>query len=342
MKTMITIIIPLYNRETLIGETLDSILDQTYADWECIVVDDHSSDNSVAVVQKYAEKDKRIKLLIRPDDRLKGACACRNFGFENSKGELVYFFDSDDLLSPQFLETVERKMSEDAQMEYGVLSTNFFLTSSKHQNLSEYKFFSRTKCDNSRKDVFEQFISMDIIPTTSDIIWRRSLLVRQEMLWREWLPRCQDVDMGYRVLAHANAGKRLDMPTMVHRRKHDDQLRLTRVHPDVGRVQMETFIRSYKYLEEKNKMTPETKRGFLKSLCKTSHKSAIVVGDREAVKMLYDFIREHCIDVSGRYFFLWDTKLTYYLTPILFFLANPLYRNINNPVIRWCREKIIR
>ena len=338
---MIAIIIPLYNRETLIGETLDSIMTQTYADWECIVVDDHSTDDSAAVVQKYAEKDPRIKLLSRPDDRLKGACACRNFGFKNSKGELVYFFDSDDLLSPQFFETVEQKMSEHPQAEYGIVSRNYFLSSPEHKKLSEYKFF-RTKNINLHKDVFEQFVSMDIIPSTPDIIWRRPLLERQEMLWREGLSRCQDVDMGYRVLAHADVGKRLDMPTMVHIRKHGDQLRLTRIYPEIAKVQMETFIRSYKYLEKKNKMTPATKQGFLKGLCKTSHKSAIVTGDREAVKMLYDFIREHCVDVPGRCFFLWDAKFTYYLTPILFFLGNPLYRNINNPVIRWCRETIFR
>lgn len=95
---LVSIIIPNYNRAHLITETLDSIKAQDYPDWECIIIDDHSTDDSILVIQRYIAVDERFSLIKRPDNRPKGACACRNYGFELSKGHYVQWFDSDDLM----------------------------------------------------------------------------------------------------------------------------------------------------------------------------------------------------------------------------------------------------
>lgn len=97
-KPLVSIIIPTYNRAHLIGETLDSILAQTYPHWECIIVDDGSTDRTDEVVQQYLKKDRRFFYYQRPLERPKGANACRNYGFEMSKGEYINWFDSDDLM----------------------------------------------------------------------------------------------------------------------------------------------------------------------------------------------------------------------------------------------------
>lgn len=99
----VSIIIPTYNRADLIGETLDSILAQTYKNWECLIVDDHSSDNTQAEVSQFTNKDSRIQYHLRPGNRPKGANSCRNYGFELSKGEFINWFDSDDLMHPDFI-----------------------------------------------------------------------------------------------------------------------------------------------------------------------------------------------------------------------------------------------
>ena len=67
---LVSIIIPTYNRAHLIGETLDSVLAQTYQNWECIIVDDGSSDNTDDVVNDYVKKDPRFKYYYRPDEHL--------------------------------------------------------------------------------------------------------------------------------------------------------------------------------------------------------------------------------------------------------------------------------
>lgn len=95
---LVSIIIPTYNRAYLISETLDSVLFQIYENWECIIVDDGSTDNTDEVVESYLCKDPRFQFHYRPNDRIKGANACRNYGFELSKGGYLLFLDSDDTL----------------------------------------------------------------------------------------------------------------------------------------------------------------------------------------------------------------------------------------------------
>lgn len=112
MSILISIIIPTYNRADVIGETLESIRAQTYANWECIVVDDGSTDNTEALVKSFTQKDARIKLYNRPKNRPKGGNAARNFGLEKSKGQLVNWVDSDDKLTPEHLQVHLRAHSQ--------------------------------------------------------------------------------------------------------------------------------------------------------------------------------------------------------------------------------------
>ena len=99
-----SIIIPTYNRAHFLKETLVSIQAQTYRDWECIVVDDGSSDHTATLVTAFAKADKRINYVKRPSDRPKGANSCRNYGFELAKGEFINWFDSDDIMLSGFIE----------------------------------------------------------------------------------------------------------------------------------------------------------------------------------------------------------------------------------------------
>ncbi|WP_313113741.1 glycosyltransferase family 2 protein [Aequorivita sediminis] len=101
---LVSIIIPTYNRAHLIGETLDSVLAQTYQNWECIVVDDGSTDGTEELMAEYMAKDTRFQYHHRPKDRLPGGNAARNYGFEVSKGEYIQWFDSDDLMMPEKIE----------------------------------------------------------------------------------------------------------------------------------------------------------------------------------------------------------------------------------------------
>lgn len=93
---LVSIIIPCYNYGHLLGDTLDSVLNQTYQNWECIIVDDGSIDNSKEIAVKYCSIDTRIKYLYQPN---KGLATARNTGLRDSQGEFIQFLDADDILA---------------------------------------------------------------------------------------------------------------------------------------------------------------------------------------------------------------------------------------------------
>lgn len=99
-KGLVSIITPTYNCAKFIGETIDSIIAQTYENWELIIVDDNSSDNTEEIVKQY--KDSRIKYY--RNDSNKGAAVSRNFALSLAKGKWIAFLDSDDLWLPSKLE----------------------------------------------------------------------------------------------------------------------------------------------------------------------------------------------------------------------------------------------
>ncbi len=99
---LVSVIIPCYNAERYLAETLESVLVQTHTNWECVIVDDHSTDNSFEIIQKYCSiYPNKFRLY---NNSRKGACAARNVGFENSRGEYIQFLDADDLLDASKIE----------------------------------------------------------------------------------------------------------------------------------------------------------------------------------------------------------------------------------------------
>jgi len=101
-NNLVSIITPVYNAEKFISESIESVLNQTYNNWEMILVDDCSSDKSSEIINKYAEKDDRIKYIKL--DINSGAAVARNTAIEASKGRYIAFLDSDDLWKPKKLE----------------------------------------------------------------------------------------------------------------------------------------------------------------------------------------------------------------------------------------------
>lgn len=121
-NNMVSIITPSYNSSKYIKETIESVLNQTYQEWEMIIVDDCSSDNSSELIEKYCLLDNRIRLI-----KLKqnvGAAMARNIGMDESKGRLIAFIDSDDIWHANKLETQINFMKTN---DYAVSFTSYEL-----------------------------------------------------------------------------------------------------------------------------------------------------------------------------------------------------------------------
>ena len=103
----ISVIIPVYNCEQYIAETLDSIIHQSFIDWEAICIDDGSNDNSLKILEKYADKDNRIKIITQKN---LGVVTARNVAIKQAKSEYVFPLDADDIITSDCLEKLYRAM----------------------------------------------------------------------------------------------------------------------------------------------------------------------------------------------------------------------------------------
>lgn len=143
---LVSIIIPTLNRAHLIGETLDSVLAQTYTNWECIVVDDGSVDNTDEVMAEYMAKDARFQYHHRPEDRLGGGNAARNYGVEVSRGEYFNFLDSDDFFHPKKVELKVRFML-DYQCNVVISKNTKYAHDLVNENIGEPRIFESSRFD---------------------------------------------------------------------------------------------------------------------------------------------------------------------------------------------------
>ena len=191
---LVSIIIPTYNRAHLIGETLDSVLVQTYQNWECIIVDDGSTDDTVEVVNNYVNKDARFQLHYRPIDRLAGGNAARNYGFEVSKGEYVNWLDSDDIMDNDCL--LKKVNYLNLSPNYQALITNVRYSNYQFTNFRESKF--QLVADVST--LLFLYGTDQIELQTSVFLWKRSFLINQH-LFEEGMQRYQDNEFHIRMIA---------------------------------------------------------------------------------------------------------------------------------------------
>ena len=106
-EELISIIVPAYNASKYIEKCLNSILSQTYKNFEIIVVNDGSTDNTLDILKKCSEQSDKIKIVAQKN---KGVSAARNNGLEHAKGQYIAFVDADDTLEQEFLERMYYKL----------------------------------------------------------------------------------------------------------------------------------------------------------------------------------------------------------------------------------------
>ena len=215
MNPLVSIIIPNYNREHLIGETLKSIRAQTYTHWECIVVDDHSTDASWSIVDDFCKQDKRIQQVKRPQELLKGACSCRNYGFAISKGEFINWFDSDDLMAANKLELQVLELVTN-NTDLVVCRTQFF-----EENIDNLKHYWNSHF-TPKFDPLTDFITFRLAWSTNAPLWRKSFLEKKE-LFNISLSSSQDWEFHVRLFCDVSKNTVL-RDVLVFNRMHNSRI----------------------------------------------------------------------------------------------------------------------
>lgn len=182
----ISIVIPTYNREKLLQRTLDSIIAQTNPNWECIVVDDHSTDNTMDLLQEYHDKDSRIRFA--KNTHRKGAPGARNTGLELTKNDWVMFFDSDNLMYDNLIETVMK--NSDDEHDVFVWFSNV-ISSDTGCKVSE---FCPVCTDGFAEDIWAERCYVD----TNNAVIRKTKL-QQIGGWDECCPSMEEWDLHIRL-----------------------------------------------------------------------------------------------------------------------------------------------
>lgn len=222
---LVSIIIPTYNRAHLIGETLESVLRQTYTNWECIVINDCSTDDTEVVVLDYVKKDARIKYYIRPEDYKSGGNGARNYGFSLSKGDYINWFDDDDVMLENFIECKISLLKEE----------NDFIIASGYYVNSNLDIQKKMKIFNS-DFLFRDFLKWNIEVITNSVMFKRAFLENKQ-LFSDKIKRGQEAELF----------SRLFFQVLPHQYKIVEEcLFLYRQHEDTKTFKSKSYLKDYK------------------------------------------------------------------------------------------------
>ena len=140
----VSIIIACYNQEAYLSETLDSVLKQTYSNWECIIIDDGSTDNSAKIAKEYSYKYSNIKYLYQENQ---GVCIARNNAIKQSIGKYILCLDADDKISPQYISLCVNELDQDQNVSLVTCNYQYFGKLNKKIYLKPYSIERLMGCN---------------------------------------------------------------------------------------------------------------------------------------------------------------------------------------------------
>lgn len=213
-RSKVSIILTTYNRAHLIEETLNSVLNQTYRNWECIIIDDYSIDNTQEIIQKYLKLDDRFSYYLKTKDYKKGLPGSRNFGLDIAKGSFIIFFDDDDIVHPQNLEICVKELNNENIYFCRYIRQVFV-------NEFHYQFDYNTdyeKFEISIKDL-EKLIDQRLPFNSCSVIWKKECFIKNRFV--EKLMYAEDWELYSRILSQNFNGISINK-TLFFGRKHEN------------------------------------------------------------------------------------------------------------------------
>jgi len=206
-KPLVSVIIPTYNRGWVVQEAIDSVLDQDFRDYELIVVDDGSDDNTREILGAYG---KAITVLQQPN---RGVSAARNRGIAEAAGRLIAFLDSDDLWLPRKLTTQVKFFAENADAVINQTQEIWIRNGVRVNPKKRHHKFSGM--------IFERSLALCLVSPSAVMI--KKCLFDAVGVFDEQLPACEDYDLWLRVSCRYPVHL-MDSPLIIKRGGHDDQL----------------------------------------------------------------------------------------------------------------------
>ena len=211
-KPEVSIVIASFNRAHLIGEMFCSILKQTFDNWECLIIDDGSTDDTEEIVHWYAEKDKRFRYLRRPDSHQKGLPGARNYGLEMAEGDFIIFFDDDDFAHPRNLEICRRQL-EASESDFCHYRKRSFTESIPVVE----SIIGSEKIYKIGQDQIEQVVTNKIALASCTVMWKKECFAN--ISFNESLSYAEEWECYIRILLEGFEGIGIDA-VLYYNRKH--------------------------------------------------------------------------------------------------------------------------
>ncbi len=233
---IISVIIPAYNRAQVIADTLDAILAQSYPKWECIVVDDGSTDNTYEIAREYEKKDSRFRVFQRPENHKPGGCGARNFGFLKAEGKYIKWLDSDDLIEKELLEKEMALFNGNPFLQFVFCRYHFFDTNliyPEDQNYALRKGTSGIEILNLM-GIHHQYILTGSYTISKEMVFLSGL-------WNEELKINQDGEFLYRILSQCKQTSSLEYIGFLYRIDNNDKITSNYNSKDKARLKLKSW-----------------------------------------------------------------------------------------------------
>ena len=242
---MVSVIIPVYNTSSYLDECIQSVVNQTYTDWECILVDDGSTDGSNGICDAWAGRDIRIKVIHQSNC---GVSAARNTGIEASIGEYIVFIDSDDWVEPNYLDELCSQIYIDASdlivcgisIDHGVKTI---------KNVCP----PRSLCLLHKEEtgLFLQIESQNLLYGPVNKLYCREIVIRHHIEFNVLTDYGEDLEFNFTYLKFAKSLSTLPLPLYHYRITEASRLSTT-FREDIFRINYEQWLLLKKFHIEKD------------------------------------------------------------------------------------------
>lgn len=188
---MISIIVPVYKAEKYLSRCVDSLLAQTYTNFELLLIDDGSPDKSGVICDEYALKDSRVRVFHKENG---GVSSARNLGLENARGEWITFIDSDDWIKNEFLEKLLVDFDIDLCVGGNVCSSGCYMK--LHDRLYDRKIIT---------NFIKQYLPTQLLHTVWGKLLKREIIIKNNIRFSEDVRFGEDTLFSYQYLCHCNS-----------------------------------------------------------------------------------------------------------------------------------------
>jgi teichuronic acid biosynthesis glycosyltransferase TuaG len=242
-EPLLSVVMPAYNAEKYIAESIESVLKQTFTDLELLIVDDGSTDRTRAIIDEFAIVDKRIKLLCQDRGRQGKA---RNLAIKNSRGKYIAFLDADDTWLPNKLQVQVDILKHRAEID--LVFCPGYIVAEHH----EPEYFYVTVKEWCREEDMEVFTNVNQIPILSAVVKKQALLDAGSFTEDPSIQNCEDYHLWLKLLG--NGCRFLSIPGyLFNYRVHEHQ------STHKGRSTQEPLLNCYIYLVKNNIISIESK-----------------------------------------------------------------------------------